>query len=65
MYHHHHRKLIIKGLPLSFFFFNAKTLKKYIYYIWLHRVFVAAHGLSLVVVLGLLISVTSLVAYVL
>ena len=35
----------------------------FIYYFWLHRVFVAARGLSLVVVLGLLISVTSLVAY--
>ena len=49
---------------IASFFLMLRLLKNiFIYYFWLHQVFVAAHGLSLVVVLGLLISVTSLVAY--
>ena len=37
-------------------------LKKIVIYFWLHCVLIAAHSLSLVVVLGLLIAVASLVA---
>ena len=53
---------LLNTFPQSFsFFFNINLLILFIY-LWLHWVFVAARGLSLVAVCGLLIAVASLVA---
>ena len=43
-------------------FLKNKFIYLFIIYFWLHWVFVAAHGLSLVAVRGLLIAVAFLVA---
>ena len=46
---------------LFFLILFKKLINSFIYF-WLHWVFVAAHGLSLVVEMGLLIAVAPLVA---
>ena len=51
-----------KVLFIFYFFILINLFIYFIFYIWLHWAFIAAHGLSLAVVRGLLIAVASLVA---